>query len=167
MMNNKKRNFLLASLLLCFSSASQSALFGPTDYNECIVDAMKGVTSDVAAREIKRACSEKYRKDPVVTDITNKVLSRLKDKRAGLLRNEFEGSSIYAVEFYNGSEFVITKMTINLTYINYKGETVTRSYKCYDNASPMTNSIFRFILGIRLSPQKISWEIQSLEGYGL
>jgi len=34
--------------------------FEPSDYDDCILKSMKGVTSDVAARQIMRSCGQKF-----------------------------------------------------------------------------------------------------------
>lgn len=48
-------------LALLFASASATAgLFSPTTYDECILENMKGVQSDVAARAVAKACREKF-----------------------------------------------------------------------------------------------------------
>lgn len=47
---------LLLLLALLGPSASYGGLFGPSNYDECITDSMKGVSSDVAARAIIESC---------------------------------------------------------------------------------------------------------------
>lgn len=46
--------------LLLSSHALAWSPFGPKTYEDCILQGMKGVTSDVAARTIQAACSEKF-----------------------------------------------------------------------------------------------------------
>lgn len=46
--------------LTTFSLPSLAGLFGPDNYEECILEEMKGVTSDVAANAIKRACRKEF-----------------------------------------------------------------------------------------------------------
>ena len=46
--------------LLTTTNAYSWSLFGPKNYEDCVIDGMKGVTSDVAAKEIKQACRKKF-----------------------------------------------------------------------------------------------------------
>lgn len=55
---NYKLIFALCLILVPFSS--QAGWLGPSDYDECILKHMKGVTSDVAAKLIRRSCREKF-----------------------------------------------------------------------------------------------------------
>lgn len=47
---------VLVPLALLYPAASHGGLFGPSNYDECITDSMKGVSSDVAARAIIESC---------------------------------------------------------------------------------------------------------------
>ena len=62
-MINKIEVLLLLVLISppCFSWS----LFGPKDYNECILENMKGVTSDTAATLVNKSCREKFPKKVV------------------------------------------------------------------------------------------------------
>lgn len=52
----RKLPVLLLPLALLGPSSSHGGLFGPANYDECITDSMKGVSSDVAARAIIESC---------------------------------------------------------------------------------------------------------------
>ena len=54
-MLRKMPALLLPFVMLC-PSISHGDPDGPTNYDECIIDAMKGVSSDVAARAIIESC---------------------------------------------------------------------------------------------------------------
>ena len=47
--------FLVPLVMLC-PTMSYAGLFGPSNYDECITESMKGVSSDVAARAIIESC---------------------------------------------------------------------------------------------------------------
>ena len=51
---------LLVCAVLLLPQASQAGLFGPKNYDECITDSMKGVSSDVAANAIIAACRNQF-----------------------------------------------------------------------------------------------------------
>ena len=55
MMLRKMPALLIPFVVLC-PSISHGDPDGPTNYDECIIDAMKGVSSDVAARAIIESC---------------------------------------------------------------------------------------------------------------
>lgn len=52
----RKTPALLIPFVLLWSSISHAEPDGPSNYDECIIDAMKGVSSDVAARAIIDSC---------------------------------------------------------------------------------------------------------------
>jgi|GEM_PF-1334861 len=57
------RSFIVAAtasvaFLLC--NTSTAGWFGPSNYSECVIDGMKGVSSDVAARAVSNACAAKF-----------------------------------------------------------------------------------------------------------
>lgn len=59
----RNRTLATASLLILFNPLIGNAgLFEPSDYHECIMESMKGVTNDVAARVIASSCREKFPK---------------------------------------------------------------------------------------------------------
>lgn len=47
---------------LSLTASANAGLFGPSTYEECVLENMKGVSSDVAADAVKRACRSKYSK---------------------------------------------------------------------------------------------------------
>ncbi len=54
----KKLVFII--LLSCSPGFSAAAFFDPKNYDECILENMKGVTSDVAARIVANSCQQKF-----------------------------------------------------------------------------------------------------------
>jgi hypothetical protein len=57
----------LKVLLLMFVSSSCFAwsVFGPKDYDECILENMKGVNNDIAAHAVKKSCREKFKQKAI------------------------------------------------------------------------------------------------------
>lgn len=51
------------SILLCLIFLT--ACSGPSNYDECILESMKGVESDLAARLIAHSCGEKFPVKPI------------------------------------------------------------------------------------------------------
>jgi len=59
-----KKTTLLIFLLVGYAETSSAQLFGPRNYEDCIIEGMQGVTSDVAARAVQAACFNKFRERP-------------------------------------------------------------------------------------------------------
>jgi len=55
----------LILLLLVSSNVFAFSLFGPKNYDECILENMKDINSDVAASAVKRACHMKFKEKEV------------------------------------------------------------------------------------------------------
>jgi uncharacterized membrane protein len=72
------RKFLTAVTITLVATSSHAwSLFGPKNFEECVLENMKGVTSDEAANQITWACSRKFSKNkPTVEDATPKTSSK-------------------------------------------------------------------------------------------
>ena len=73
-----KRLFTVLFLWIWMSTPAMGGWFGPSNYEECILKNMKGVTSDKAVLEIRKACRAKFPKKPIkkpkLRDVPKKVL---------------------------------------------------------------------------------------------
>lgn len=58
--------FFISFFLINTNANSQ--IFGPKNYEDCIIDNMKGVTSNLAAQQIKQACENKFPKQKQIID---------------------------------------------------------------------------------------------------
>ena len=69
---------LLICLLIWMPIPAMGGWFGPSNYEECILKNMKGVASDKAVLEIRKACRAKFPKKsikkPKLRDVPKKVL---------------------------------------------------------------------------------------------
>ena len=61
--NFMNKSFLIFLSLTLGANSYAWNLFRPTNYEECILENMKGTTNDLAAQSIIRACSDIYEKD--------------------------------------------------------------------------------------------------------
>ena len=50
------KNIMMAAILFLSSGANAWSPFGPKNFDECILNGMKGVTSDVAAGACQGSC---------------------------------------------------------------------------------------------------------------
>ena len=57
-----KKTILLFFLLIGYAETSSAQLFGPRNYEDCIIEGMQGVTSDRAAQAVASACLIKFSK---------------------------------------------------------------------------------------------------------
>ena len=57
----------LLILTLFFSTQSSAQLWGPKNYEDCVLQGMKGISSDHAARVVQIACLEKFPKKEIPT----------------------------------------------------------------------------------------------------
>ena len=67
--DGEEMNKLLGVLLLMIVSTScfSWTVFGPKNYDECILENMKGVSSDSATMLIENSCREKFTEKEVVS----------------------------------------------------------------------------------------------------
>lgn len=54
------RYVLVPLVCILLPVCASASLLGPSDYNECIIEGMKGVQSDVAARAVRQACRSQF-----------------------------------------------------------------------------------------------------------
>jgi hypothetical protein len=134
--------------------------FGPSNYDECVLDSMKGVTSDLAARAIMRSCSEKFpKKKPNEIPAPLSVVSQL-DGRARMSYGFVKGN------IYNGNkDWTITQVTINiLVKDKSSAQKSPREYNVDLTVSPLKNEDFIFSVGDN-SFVEFDWQITRARGY--
>jgi len=80
--------FLLANSTMSFA---WGVFDSPSSFDECILEAMKGTTSDVAARSIHRSCRNKFPvAEPTYFEIPHKARQQLSSR--GWFSNGIAGS---------------------------------------------------------------------------
>lgn len=99
----------LLFVLLVVPTLAEAGLFGPSNYNECILDKMKGVNDDLAAALIARACAEEFAPpSPYGPKVPSIIASKLTGK-AGLNGDLFNGF------ISNSSSYKIDEVGIEIT----------------------------------------------------
>lgn len=152
---------LFLVLLVC-PGVSFAGWFGPSNYDECVLESMKGVTSDLAARAIISSCRDKFpEKRPSDTQVPSTVVSQL-DGRAGMSYGFFEGN------IYNGNkDWTITQVTIALVAKakdKSSGQPRPREYNVDVTVPPLTNGKFIFSVESDGSSE-LDWSIAKARGY--
>ena len=76
----------LMLLLLVSTNVFAFSLFGPKNYDECVLENMKGVSSDTAAHIINRVCRDKFKKNeiPIKREVKISSDSKLKVEEDGI-----------------------------------------------------------------------------------
>lgn len=150
-------------IALFYPAVASAGWFGPSNYDECVLESMKGVTSDVAARVIVRSCREKFpEKRPSDTAVPASVVSQL-DGRAGMNYGFFKGN------IYNGSrEWTITQLTVVLAAKTKEKSSASKSspreYNVDVTLPPLTNSEFIFSANSD-GASEYDWIITKARGY--
>jgi hypothetical protein len=155
-------SMVLASVVwLPYTSAvheAQAGFFGPSNYEECILQSMRGVTSDVAARSIRMACRIQFPvevKKCVGVNLTHEQLSKL-DGRA------YSSFGSFIIDIYNGNESVAVG-SIDLVFKD-KGTDQAKNYKAEFLPSPVEPlSQSSLHLSVML-PDEWTWSINGAVG---
>lgn len=151
--------FILAMMPI----GANAGLFGPSDYDECILESMKGVTSDVAARQIAASCRKKFPPEEKKKKKSKKLgyseLSKLTGKAGLGYGNYFSGN------IYNGNkEITITEISVRVTTTN-NGKKVSRTYTDEVTIAPQTTADFGFSIIKGDKDADYSWGILGARGY--
>jgi hypothetical protein len=151
-------------LVLIIPEYSHAGWFGPSNFDECIIASMKGVTSDEAARIIATSCDSKYptQNEPVVSlpeSALKKVTGNITAKSHGFVNGHA----------YNGnSNWTITELNIWIgTQIDTKTgrRAFEREYIFKVLLNPLSNSTLIEDIGYDISKMNYSLKIVSGRGY--
>jgi hypothetical protein len=151
----------MRKLILCLSLFFPNLVIagwfgGPNDYNSCILESMRGVTSDVAARMIRNACKDKFPVKIQEDEELPKSSAQNIEGNAKGLGGYFQGT------IYNGdSEWTITGLEIRVTD---KKTNQFRDYKALmDEIRPIKKGTFVF--ETYQLPEDYSWIILRAFGH--
>jgi hypothetical protein len=150
-------------IITIFPSLVFGGWFGASNYDECILESMKGVESDTAAREIRYSCKSKF---PSNTE--KKSYAKLTPDELSLLtgRAGYSGNGRFAGKLYNGNnEITVSKISFRVqTKIN--GKVTTRIYKSslYRRLLPQSTGSFSFDIVAGDEGADYTWDIVSAEG---
>jgi hypothetical protein len=158
-----KPTFLVFALLLSMPTMSFAGWFGPNSYDECILESMKGVTSDVAARMIASSCRKKFPDKPKVQPKSRELdffeLFQLTGRAGKSFGSHFGGN------IYNGNSSVtISRITVVVTTRIGK-KNVPRTYVADVRIPPQTTRDFCFRIVEGDEGANYSWGIIGALGY--
>lgn len=157
------RFILILFLISSIPSLVLAEWFGPSDYDECILESMKGVTSDRAAILIERSCRKKFPKEPEkkpkLRDLSYEELSNLTGKAGLSFGSSFSG------KIYNGnSNLTISEIAI-LVKTTVDGKEVSRTYTDEVTVKPLNTAGFGFDIILGDEDTNYSWGIAGAKGY--
>lgn len=134
----------------------------PATYDECILEHMKGVKSDVGAKLIHKSCYEKNKRQTTPKEI--KQLG-VKERLNLTGRASLGYSNHYSGNIYNGNESItVTELKVKITTVDGKKET-SRYYISKVNIPPLTSKSFDFDIILGGNGSEYSWAISSAKGY--
>lgn len=153
-------SLVLLAMLCGLPQQACAGFFGPSNFDECILDNMKGVTSDLAARAIYRSCLEKFPKTAeVCTDfaLTSDQMNHLKGTA------HFSYGSFF-VDLYNGNPDVsLTNIQITIK------DLVTQESRVYQESPSPIKPLAQYSLNFFASVANTengqwSWSVLSARG---
>lgn len=155
------KKYLYILLFGCLVESSQAGIFGPSNYDECVLDSMKGVTSNSAAVLIARSCRQKYPENKVQKNI--RQLSNVEVPK--LTGRGGPSGNYYSIDILNSNSSVtVTQVTIAIeTKIGGKASTNYYDSDVTIGPNKTADIFFKFIQGD--SGAKYEWSIFSAKGY--
>ena len=79
---------VLGFAMMLVSGATMAGWFGPSTYEECLLENLKGVASDVAATGIAKACRAKFPVPPPTAEELRKAKEKNEASRAWIAECE-------------------------------------------------------------------------------
>lgn len=158
-----KMGSILFLILSLSSIPVQAGWFGPSNYDECIIESMKGVQSNIAARLIYKSCKKKFpttRNSQPATKLPDKFISML-DGKASIKTGRINGN------IYNGTRvWKITSIVLSLRHNDTKLTALLSEeyYKININVSPLSSSDFKIDTNWTRG-ETDSWDIKEAYGY--
>lgn len=157
------RKILISIPALLFSINVYAGLFGPSNYEECLLENMKGVTSDEAANAIKYACATKYSEKAVKKRCKERELTAVeKSKVSGNASISNYGNPYFSGKFYNGNKAInISAVTVMIGAANIKPPQEYNLFLQYP-INPMSSGDAG--ISVQVSPTKdFEWGIMSMK----
>lgn len=157
----------IATLMAFHSIPATASEF--SSYEECILEKMVGVTSNVAAQAIKQACYKLTNPNPPTPPAKECITLKGDDAPiVGKSASLFAG--IFSVSVHNPStRYKIEEIVMTISF-DVKGEgVITRDFKegVYPDIHPQTTGYFKAVTGINedsIIDKRIHWEIKSATG---
>ena len=156
--------FCLIIIICMYPSISLAGWFGPSNFDECVLESMKGVTNDVAATAIIRSCHAKF---PVKMSVDSEVPENVVRQLGG--GASLDNYGFFSGTIYNGnSEWTITQITIAIspkTKEKISDPLIpAKEYNIDESIPPLTERSF----SVKASPRgsdTFGWSITKARGH--
>ena len=131
-------------------------LFGPSDFDDCILESMKGVKSNSAASAIYASCEKKFKTPD--TSCSPKEFSA--EDRARVQGTASVNYGYFSAQIYNGSKTTIRELIVGIIPETNRPQ----AYKITPIAiEPLYNSEVSTKV-MEQNIKKLNWEIISIKG---
>lgn len=157
-----KKSVFLGVVALMLGGCDQ--VFGPKDYDDCILQNMKGVNSDLGAKQIAHSCRVKFVDKPKAI---HKERSLKFSELVAITGRAGVGAydNAYSGNLYNGNaDITITSLLIEVTE-NKSGNAISRKYLVERKIKPLTTEFFSVDIVTGSKGADYSWKIVSAKGY--
>lgn len=146
------------SLIALVCAPAVAGIWGPSSYDDCIIDAMKGVTSNIAANEIRKACRNKFpeKQSPIIIKELHGNAAKTVFTNAKLSKNYFDAG--YIVEGYNAINHKLTSLTVQINF-NSKSPITLRAES---TVQPLSSGRFTIDINSADAADIASWQILSV-----
>ncbi|QWD31214.1 hypothetical protein G6681_05585 [Polynucleobacter paneuropaeus] len=156
------KKYIYIALFGFLIESAHAGIFGPSNFDDCVLESMKGVTSDVAARTIYQSCRQKFPEKQVKRNtkaLEPWELSSLEGRGKDL-------GDYFSADILNTNKGItVTQITISVTRKS-GGKEFTNFYdKDVDIAPNTTSNVFIKILDGDAGSKFIKWNISAAKGY--
>jgi hypothetical protein len=152
---------LIIIIIVMFSSYANAGLFGPNNFDDCILQSMKGVTSDMAARAIYQSCEQKFSKK--VKQSTRNLSA---DEIANITGRGSQYKNYFSGQLLNQNKNItITQITISITSVIGKRQVTNFYNKDIEIKPNSTGEVFFQIITGDGKEDKFEWNIAGARGF--
>lgn len=142
---------------------TSAGFFGPSNYDECVLENMKGVTSDQAARAIQVACRKKF---PVEKEDLRKYENITKEQRKNISgKAGIEYGNYFGGHLYNGNSDLTIKQVTIVVETEIGGEMKKNEYIVDIEIKPLQTKNFGVSILIGDSGAEYNWGIRGAKGF--
>lgn len=164
------RKSVLAMILLLASVPARAqfgGLFGPENYDQCILRSMKGVTSDVAAAQIVNSCRKEF---PAEEERAGRPLTPEELEKITLISGTWETYGTIRLVLHNANNFCVASLVhrISVEFQNTDGRTsqnrvIDLTFRpSYGRSDPL--SVTDFLANAGNRPDNTTWTVGRLSG---
>ena len=155
--------FLAALGSLAYPSHVMADYPGPSDYDECILESMKGVGSDKAAELIETSCLSKF---PPESEKQKSTRELLPDEISLLTASVNPIANGIYFRLYNNNDVITTTYLILKLAVDFDGQVISATYQIPLNVAP-GSAEGRFLHMTSPVDKRASfyWEVVSAQGY--